>query len=82
MKGRYYFSLRIVFDSGKEAKTVYSAVLPEISSRQPKRSSSKLSIKKNVLSLNIGALDLVALRATVNSTMRKISLAKSVSEAL
>lgn len=78
----FSFSLRIAFDSERETEIAYCAVSLELSARKLKRSSSKLSIKKNVLSLNINAVDHVALRATVNSALRKIFLAKSVSEAL
>jgi len=76
----YDFSIDLSFDSEKAAEIVFLAVKPDLSSKHSKRSVSRISLKKNILSINISAFDLVALRASLNSLLKKVSLSKYVSE--
>ena len=76
----YDFSLKIFFDSVREAKIVFQAVLPEMQARHFKRSTQKLRIKKNMLLVHISALDAIALKASINGFLKKIALANSILE--
>ncbi len=74
----YSCRLRLSFDSGKLAENAKNAVLPDL--RSHKRSETEIKVNKDVLALNIGAVDAVALRASVNSTLKLIGLVQKISE--
>ncbi len=78
----YFFSLELSLDTEREAENIILAVRPDLSSKHSKRSVSRISLKKNILCINISALDLVALRASLNSLLKKIFLSKDVLEVL
>ena len=76
----YYFSMKVSFPEEKSASVIYSSITPEILARKMKRSETKLTLKKNIIAVNINASDAVALRASVNSILKKISLSNSLME--
>lgn len=80
MNYAYNFSLKLFFDNSSDPLIISKAISPDLSSRHSKRSASKIAVKKNLLSINIDSADAVALRATANSLLKKIILAKSILE--
>jgi len=81
MNYHYSFSLRLIFRNAAEPRIIYAAIKPELFSAHSKRSLSRIMVKKSMLSLSIDSADLVALRASANSLLKKIILAKSILEA-
>ena len=67
------FKLRIVFKLREdEAETLYHAILPETLDVPSRRVSVSLSLETGMLALEIRAVDLIALRAALNSFLRFI----------
>lgn len=69
-----------MFNTGDEAANALNALLPDLKSNHNKRSKTKIKVNKAILSLNISALDAVALRASLNSCLKLIRAAKKVME--
>ena len=65
---------------GENAAFAAESIKPELDSRHNKRSETKIKLNKGVLSLNIKALDAVALRASLNSSLKLIGLVQKVLE--
>jgi tRNA threonylcarbamoyladenosine modification (KEOPS) complex Pcc1 subunit len=65
---------------GETAAIVAKSLKPELDSKHNKRSETKIKLNKGVLSLNIKALDAVALRASLNSNLKLIGLVQKVLE--
>ena len=76
----YELSIEIAFPKAEAAAIAYKAVMPELGSRDSKRSSTGVSIKKSTMSINIKANDKTALRAACNACLNSVILAKNISE--
>ncbi len=76
----FRLSVRLFFEKAKQAQIIVRAIFPGLSSPHSKRSLQKITLKKNILSLDIYSLDNVALLATSSGLLKKIILAKSISE--
>jgi len=74
MNQKYEFSLKILFPSAENAEVIINSLKPELEREPSSRACSKALSKKNVLQLNIKALDLTALRASINSALKAIIL--------
>jgi len=72
--------MEMCFPSAKEAQAIAGAAGPEFGAKHLRRSSTSIDIKNKALSINIKAEDAVALRATANSCLNSVILAKKVSE--
>ncbi|MCS4541344.1 MAG: KEOPS complex subunit Pcc1 [Euryarchaeota archaeon] len=75
-----FTKIEIEFPDEKAARIIYRALLPEVNSLPSERVKVSLSTSKNTLSMEINALDTVALRAAVNSYLRWIILAREIYE--
>lgn len=58
----------------------YNALLPEMSSKHEKRSSTEINLKKDSLSLDIKAKDKSALKKAINSYLSLIALVEELYE--
>lgn len=76
------YSAKIGIATGEvHGNNLIQAISPELSSAHEKRSKTTMNINKNVLSLEINASDLTALKASFNSYMKLIILCNSLQEA-
>ena len=80
MSFKYNCGVKFFFESNEEALNAAKCIEPELNSQHNRRSETKIKVNKGVLSLNIKALDAVALRASVNSTLKLIGLIQKVLE--
>ena len=78
--GKYKCMLKLFFESDKLAGLARDAVNPELSLVRHRRSETKIKVNKGVLSLNIIALDAVAMRASLNSVLKLIGLVQKTLE--
>jgi len=80
---RMKFSLTIVVHLDVDrAEILYHAILPEIRDIPSRRVSADLHVEGSKLILSISAVDLVALRAALNSFLRFISSTLQTLEAI
>ncbi len=70
--------IRVRFNTEKQAKSIFSALKPEVNKPPTSRSIVEVSIKGNVLILKIWAKDIIALRASFNSHIRFLKAWKNV----
>ncbi|MEW6294936.1 MAG: KEOPS complex subunit Pcc1 [Candidatus Diapherotrites archaeon] len=80
MKPKYEFSLKVLFPSAENAEVIINSFKPEFKREPSNRASSRALRKKNVLQLNIKALDLTALKASMNSALKAIILSHKLIE--
>lgn len=80
MSFKYNFSIKLFFGSEKNAKIILAAINPERASSKRVRSETHVTIKKDMLSINIRAEDLTALRASFNACLKPVLLSKSLLE--
>lgn len=73
-------SIELFFPSEKEAKVISGAIMPEFGAKHLKRSRTSMGIKNRIISINIKAVDAVALRATANSCLNSIILTRNILE--
>lgn len=76
----YRLSAELTFVSEDRAATVLGATMPEKRCREMKRSKTEIKLNKNILSIVIVAADATALRASLNSCMKSITLANTLLE--
>ena len=76
----YSLVLELNFQSEADADTVLMAILPENKYREMKRSKTEIKLNKNILSIVILAKDVTALRASLNSCIKSITLANTLLE--
>lgn len=76
----FELNLQLDFENSSKAETIVSAVMPEISARHNERSNTFVKIKNSFVSINIEALDKTALKASLNSCLKSIILAKNLLE--
>jgi KEOPS complex subunit Pcc1 len=72
--------ITMAFDSAKKANAIYNALKPEIHAGPSDRTKVKLYLGKNIMDLDIEALDSASLRASINTYSRWINMTKSLSE--
>jgi tRNA threonylcarbamoyladenosine modification (KEOPS) complex Pcc1 subunit len=72
--------LQIAFANSAQALAIAESIKPEIGSRHNLRSETIVKIKNSCISINIKALDKTALRASLNSCLKSIILAKEILE--
>ncbi len=77
---KYGCKVRLFFEPAGRADIALKAIKPELDSNRHNRSETKIKINKGVLSLNIKALDAVALRASLNSSLKLIGLVEKIME--
>ena len=80
MKPKYNCTARLFFASEEGAFTALNALLPELDSAHNRRSETKIKVNKSVLSMDVIALDAVALRASLNSCLKLIGLVQKILE--
>ncbi len=80
MRFKYSCKVRLFFKGKDEALTALNSLLPDLNSSHNRRSETKIKVNKAVLSLNITALDAVALRASLNSCLKLIGLVQKIAE--
>lgn len=68
-------TIKIGLPSPKFAETIYESLIPETRQSQGFRSRTVVSRRGRILTLNIKASDIVALRAASNSFLRFVSVA-------
>jgi len=74
--------IRLNFSSEDQLKVVLEALKPETKTPSTRRSQVQMKVKGNILTLYFEARDTSALRATMNSHLRWILLAKTVLESV
>jgi len=79
-QGNYALGIRLCFPSKEKAETAARSAEPEFKAKHLKRSTTSIGIKNRIISININAKDSVALRATANSCLNSVILAKNISE--
>ena len=72
----FFLQLDLFFDNPKEPQIVLASIEPELLQEKKDRSSTKIKVNKSILSINIKAWDKTALKASVNSYLKSIILAK------
>ncbi len=72
--------LELSFPNEKNAEIAGKAILPELNAPHSRRSTTSISIKNRIMSINIKAKDAVAMRAAVNGCLNSIVLAESIME--
>ena len=78
IKGEASFAFK--FDSQKNAKAIYEALVVETDEGPVDRTKSILHLEKDTISLDLEAVDSASMRASVNSYSRWINMAKSLTE--
>jgi len=69
----FAMQIKIDFDSEKKAKLFFSSIKPELEEKFS-RSETKISLNKKKLGVNIRAQDKSAMRATLNSIVKPLTL--------
>ena len=75
---KFELSIRLDFKNSENAETIFSSIMPEIDSGKNKRSETIVKVKNSSISLDIGAGDKTALRASLNSCLKTIILAEEI----
>jgi KEOPS complex subunit Pcc1 len=68
----------IVFEDVQDAEIVIKSLQPEIVTSPSSRSSTDFNLKDKTLTINIQAVDVTSLRASVNSYLRWIMLSHDI----
>jgi tRNA threonylcarbamoyladenosine modification (KEOPS) complex Pcc1 subunit len=76
-----HVSIEIELESDEVAKNLFLALNPETKSVPSERAITQLSIKGNILIIDVEAEDLTALRAAVNSFLAWLSGCQKVLKA-
>jgi len=79
MRREFLFEARLFFPSEKEAEIALKAISVEKMSAVEKRSQTSMQTNKNFLTLKISAGDATALKASLNSYIKLISLVNELS---
>jgi tRNA threonylcarbamoyladenosine modification (KEOPS) complex Pcc1 subunit len=74
MQQKIFAELRFCFESEKKAENALLVILPDLKSRQEKRSQTVAETKKNCLVFSINADDLQALKTSMNSCTKSVGL--------
>ncbi len=72
--------IELSFESAEKAEIICNSLKPEELLPKSARAEIDVSIRKNILSLNIDARDTAALRAAVNSFLRWAAVARDMTE--
>jgi len=80
MSNVYNFELTLFFDDEDTPKKILEIISPEMNSGKTLRSETNVRLKKDMLSINIKAKDLTALRASFNTLLKPIMLSKRLLE--
>ena len=76
----YNFELNLLFEDEDTPKKILEVMSPEMNSGRTDRSETNVRLKKDMLSINIKAKDLTALRASFNTLLKPIMLSKRLLE--
>ncbi len=68
--------IELSFQDSETAKVVHDSLKPEELLPKADRAEIEISIRENILSLDIDARDTAALRATINSFLRWAAVAR------
>ena len=71
----HYFELQIKLESPIQAETIMQAVMPDINVLGTERTKVEITKNGDTLKIMIKARDLVGLRASINSTLRWVTIA-------
>lgn len=74
----YFLELKISFDSVIDAKNFFKSIKPELVEFE--RSSTKISLNKNLMKINISASDKTATRASLNTIFKPLILFNELGE--
>jgi len=79
----HVFELRLEmdFENPSKAEIIVASIMPEINSRHNERSETFVKIKNSFVSIIIKAADRTALKASLNSCLKSVILAKNLLEA-
>lgn len=73
MSSKLEFFFSIHYDSEDQARTIFTALLPEIQKQHFDRSKVNFKLKAQKIVINVTAKDINAAKATINSIFRWIS---------
>ena len=73
MSSKLEFFFSIQYDSEDQARTIFTALLPEIQKQHFDRSEANFKLKAQKIVINVTAQDINAAKATINSIFRWIS---------
>ncbi len=68
----------IVFEDAQDAEVVIKSLEPEILTSPSSRTSTDFKLKDKTITINIRAVDVTSLRASVNSYLRWIMLSYDI----
>lgn len=68
----------VEFENNTDAEIIYNSILPEIKSEKEVRSQSEIILDNNKIIIKIKSLDIVSLRASINSYVRWINLSDEI----
>lgn len=72
--------IELSFKDNETAQIVYNSLKPEELLPKSTRAEINISIRENILSLDIDARDTAALRATINSFLRWAAVARDMTK--
>lgn len=76
----YGFELNLFFEDTEIPEKILEVISMETNQRKTNRSETNVRLKKDMLSINIKAKDLTALRASFNTLLKSIMLSKRLLE--
>ncbi len=74
----YFLEIKINFDSEISAKNFFKSIKPELEDFS--RSTTKISLRKNLMNVKINAADKTATRASLNTIVKPLILFNSLGE--
>lgn len=74
----YFLEIKINFDSEISAKNFFKSIKPELIDFS--RSTTKISLRKNLMNVKINAADKSATRASLNTIVKPLILFNSLGE--
>ncbi len=72
--------IELSFEDSETAQIVYDSLKPEELLPKSARAEINISIRENILSLDIDARDTAAVRATINSFLRWAAVARDMTK--
>lgn len=73
-------NLKLFFPDQNTAKSIFKSIEPEYLEERRDRSLTKISVNKSILSIDIKAKDITALKAGINGYLKSINLCNKLFE--
>ena len=76
----YCVKVELFFPTEITAKNIFKSIEPEYLEERRDRSLTKISVNKSILSIDIKAKDITALKAGINGYLKSINLCNKIME--